>query len=106
MQTEAIFFIFLLFAIYILFFKILLIFIVVQVEFSAFPHHPSPLPQASPLPSPVYIPLVIVHVSFIVVPINPSPFSPITPSPLPSGYCQLIPNFNVFGCILLACLFC
>ena len=40
------------------------------------------------------------------IPVSPSSFSPIIPSPLPSGYCQLVPNFNVFGYILLACLFC
>ena len=39
------------------------------------------------------------------IPVSPSSFSPIIPSPLPSGYCQLVPNFNVFGYILLACSF-
>ena len=31
---------------------------------------------------------------------------PIIPSHLPSGYCQIVLNFNVSGCILLACWFC
>ena len=79
-------------------------FIVVQVEFSAFSSHPSLPPQISPPPSPVSIPpLVIVHVSFIVVPVNPSHFPPIIPSPLPSGYCQIVLNFNDW--LYLACLF-
>ena len=33
------------------------------------------------------------------------PFIPIIPSHLPSGYCQIVLNFNVSGYILLACLF-
>ena len=34
------------------------------------------------------------------------PFPPINPSHLPSGYCQIVFNFNVSGYILLAFLFC
>ena len=33
-------------------------------------------------------------------------FPPLSPSHLPAGYCQLVLNFNVFGHLLLACLFC
>ena len=82
------------------------IFIVVQVQFSAFCPHPSPPPQPSPPPSPLPPLLVTVHVSFIVVLANYSPFSPIIPSPLPSGHCQPVLNFSVSGYILLACSFC
>ena len=76
-----------------------------QVQFSAFSPHPFPPPQPSPPPSPVSTAVVIVHVSFIIVPVNPSPFSLIIPSPLPSGHCQPVLNFNVFGYILFACSF-
>ena len=52
----------------------------------------SHLPPISTVPSPA-----IVHVSFIIVPTNPSPFSPVIPSPVPSGHCQSVLNFSVFG---------
>ena len=82
-------------------------FIVVQVQLSAFSPHHSPRPQPSPPASPDSTPhLGYVHVSFIPVPENPSPFSPIISSHLPSGYCQIVLNFNVSGYILLACSFC
>ena len=62
-------------------------------------------PQPNPPPSPAStLPLGFVHVSFIVVPENPPPF--IISSPLPSGYCQIVLNFNVSGYILLAFFFC
>ena len=60
------------------------------------PHFPPLLPS----------PLGFVHVSFIVVPGNPPHLPPVIPSHLPSGYCQIVINFNVSGYILLACLFC
>ena len=63
------------------------------------PHHPSP-PHLPPLFPPRF---VIAHVSFIVIPVNPSPYSPIIPSPTPSGHCQPVLNFSVFGYIFLAC---
>ena len=47
-----------------------------------------------------------VHVSFTSVPVIPSPYSPIILSLLPSGHCQPVLNFSVFGYILLACSFC
>ena len=82
-------------------------FIVVHVQLSAFSPHHSPPPQPSPPPSPDSTPrLSFVHVSFIVVPENPFPLFPPLSSYLPSGYCQIILNFNVSGYILLACLFC
>ena len=75
-------------------------FIVVQLQLSAFSPHPSIPPQPNPpLSSASTLPLGFVHVSFIVVPENPSP---ILPSPLPSGYCQIVLNFNVSGYILFA----
>ena len=69
-----------------------------------------PPPQANtpalPTSLPVSTPhLVIVHVSFIIVPANPSPFPPEIPSPVPSGHCQPVLKFSVFGYILLACSF-
>ena len=80
------------------FFQFLNYFIVVQLQLSAFSPHPSTPPQPNPPPSPASIlPLGFVHVSFIVV--------PVIPSPLPSGYRQIILNFNVFGYILLAFFF-
>ena len=41
---------------------------------------------------------------FIVVQLHLPAFSP--HYPLPSGYCQIVLNFSVSICILLACLFC
>ena len=88
---------------------ILLLFLLLLFKYSFLhlppspPHHPSPPHTSFPC---FYPPLVIVHESFIIVPMNLSPFSPIIPSPLPSGHCQPVLNFNVFGHILLACLFC
>ena len=59
-----------------------LIFIVIQLQLSAFSPHPSTPPQQNPPPSPAStLPLDFVHVSFIVVPVNPSPHCPL-PTPL------------------------
>ena len=80
------------------FLKLLLFFIVVQLQFYAFPPTSPALPSSLPC---FHTPLVIVHLSFIVVLANPSPFSPIIPSPLPSGHCQPVLNFSVFGSICL-----
>ena len=68
-------------------------------KYSFLPFPPTPPHHFSPpyLPPPFSPPLVIVHMSFIIVPVNPSPFSPIIPSPLPSGHCQPVLNFSVFG---------
>ena len=53
------------------------IFIVIQLQSSAFSPHPSTPPQPNPPPSPTStLPLDFVHVSFIVAPVNPSPHSP------------------------------
>ena len=55
-------------------------FIVVQLQWSAFPHHHSPPTQPNPPPSLAStLPLGFVHVSSIVVPENPSPYYPFTP---------------------------
>ena len=52
-------------------FLIYFIFIVVQLQLSAFSPHPSTPPQPNPPPSPASIlPLGFVHVSFILVPKN------------------------------------
>ena len=82
-----------------------LIIIVVQVQFSAFPAHPSPTPHSS-LPPSHFHPRIIVHVSSIIILAKPSPLSPEILFPLPSGHCQLILNFSIFGHILLVYLFC
>ena len=59
-----------------------LIFIVIQLQLSAFSPHPSTPPEPNPPPSPTSaLPLDFVHVSFIVVPIIPSPHCPL-PTPL------------------------
>ena len=59
-----------------------LIFIVIQLQLSAFSPHPSTPPHPNPPPSPAStLPLDFVHVSFIVVPVNPSPLYPL-PTPL------------------------
>ena len=61
------------------FFKI---FIVIQLQLSAFSPHPSTPPQPNSPPSPAStLPLDFVHVSFIVVPVNPSSHCPL-PTPL------------------------
>ena len=60
------------------------------------------LPPATPLPysrhsdlPPLLPPLLgFVHVSFIVVPGHPYPLLHIIPSHLPSGYGQIVLNFN------------
>ena len=81
---------------------------IVQVQLSAFPpSFPTP-PQPSPPPSSnsTPTPLGFVHVSFIVVPENPFPLSPHYLFHLPSGYCQIVLNFNVSGYILFAFFFC
>ena len=79
-------------------------YLIVQLQLSAFSPHHSPRTPAKPSPSLAStLPLSFVHVSFIVVPENPSPFSPFIPSTLPSGYCQIVLNFNDSGYILLAC---
>ena len=58
------------------------IFIVIQLQLSAFYPHPSTPPQPNPPPSPAStLPLDFVHVSFIVVPENPSLHYPL-PTPL------------------------
>ena len=57
-----------------------LIFIVIQLQLSAFSPHPSTPPQLNPPPSP--LPLDFVHVSFIVVPVISSPHCP---HPSPTG---------------------
>ena len=86
------------------FLNLILFFIVVQVQFSAF----SPTSPHLALPTSLLLPppLIIVHAPFRIVPAKPSPFSPEIPSPLPSGHCQPVLNVNIFGYILLACLFC
>ena len=81
--------------IYILFIfnEMLLNFIVVRVQFSAFPPHLPP-PQPSLPPSPVSTPLVFVHVSFIVVPVVPSPFSLHYPLPSPLWLLSVCSSFQ------------
>ena len=75
--------------------------------YSSLPFPPTPAqPLALPTSLPLSSPPLIVHVSFIIVPTNPSPFSPEIPSPLPSGHCQPVLNFSVFGYVLLVSLFC
>ena len=73
------------------------IFILLLFKYSClhFPPNTLPRPQSSPPTSPDYTPHGFVHVSFRVVPENPSPFPPIISSHLPSGYCQIVLNFNV-----------
>ena len=62
--------------------------------------HQSPPPKPNPPPSGAStLPLGFVHVSFILV---PEKLFPTIPSHLPSGYCQIVLNFNVFGYILFA----
>ena len=83
--------------------------IVVQVQFSAISPHPYPPPQPtspvftapSPPAPPCYCPGVLYNCFC-----KPFTLSPTIPSPLPSGRCQPVLNFNVFGYILLACSFC
>ena len=70
--------------------------IVVQLQSSALTTYHSPPP---------HLPLGFVHVSFIIIP-ETTPLPPIISSRLPSGYCQIVLNFNVFGYILFACFFC
>ena len=60
------------------------------------PPPPPPQPNLPPSPASTLL-LGFVHVSFIVVPENPSPHCPLL---LPSGYCQIVLNFNVSGYIL------
>ena len=56
---------------------IFLIFIVIQLQLSAFSPHPSTPPQLNPPPYPTStLPLGFVHVSFIVVPVIPSSHCP------------------------------
>ena len=62
--------------------------------------HPPHLPPLLPPP------LGFVHVFYIVVPENPTLLPSIISSHLPSGYCQIVLNFNVSGDVLFACLFC
>ena len=82
-------------------------FIIVQLQLSAFtPHHCPANPSQAHLPSLLPHPLDYVHLSFIVVPENPSPLPPIISSHLPSGYSQIVLNFNICGYIFLAYLFC
>ena len=85
------------------FFKVVLLF-----KYSFLPFPPTPLPNPSHPHLPALIPsgLGFGHVSFIVASENLSPYSPIIPSYFPSGYCQIVLNFNVSGYILLACFFC
>ena len=109
-SCDFIFFVFLEFSfIYFLFYlKIFLNFFLLLFKYSFLPF-PPPFPTTPALPISLpcsYLPIVIVHVSFIIVSVNPSPFSTIIPSPLPSGHCQPVLSFNVFGYTLLACLFC
>ena len=70
------------------------------------PPHPNTSALLTSLPSfhppfTFYCPCVLYNCSC-----NPSPFSPEIPSPLPSGHCPPVLNFNIFGYILLVCLFC
>ena len=59
-----------------------LIFIVIELQLSAFSPHTSTQPQQNPPPSRTFkLPLDFVHVSFIVFPVIPSPHSPL-PTPL------------------------
>ena len=68
------------------FYFFFLIFIVIQLQLSAFSLHPSTPPQPNTPPSPTStLPLDFVHVSFIVIPVIPSPHSP-----LPTPPCLLI----------------
>ena len=60
------------------FFFFFLIFIVTQLQLSAFSPHPSTLLQQAPSPAST-LTLGFVHVSFIVVPENPSPHYPFAP---------------------------
>ena len=83
--------------------------IIVQVQLSAFiPHHSHLPPQPSPPPSPAPTsPAVVLSMCPLYMFLKSLPlFSSITPSNLPSGYCQIVLNFNVSAYILLACLFC
>ena len=60
----------------------LFIFIVIQLQLSAFSPHPSSPFQPIPPPSPIStLPLYFVLVSFIVAPVNPSPYYAL-PTPL------------------------
>ena len=68
---------------------------------------PHPPPQRSPPPSPAstpswFYPCVLYSCSWKPFP----PFPPFIPSHLFSGYYQIVLNLNVYGYILLACLFC
>ena len=78
--------------------------IVVQIQLSPFSshHNPPPRPSLPPnlKPTPLWLcPCVLYTCSLMTLPL-------LSLSPLLSGYCQFVLYFNVFGCILLACLFC
>ena len=81
-------------------------FVVVQVLVSIFlpPLPSSPFPTFHPWS---YPPLALSMDPLYLFFDDPSPFSSVVPSSLPSSsYGQFVLYFNIFGCILLACLFC
>ena len=64
------------------YFSFFLIFIVIQLQLSAFSPHPSTPPQLNPPPSPTStLSLGFVHMSFIVVPVILSPHCPLPTPP-------------------------
>ena len=83
------------------------LFIVGQVQLSAFSPHHSPTTEAIPTSHPSsYLPhwlcpCILYTCSLMAL----SNFFPITPSHFPSHYCQFVLYFNVSGYILFACLF-
>ena len=76
-------------------------FIIVQIQLSPFsPTHPHVYPQS-------YATLTLSMCPLHMIFGDPSPFFPLfSPYPIPTSYCPFVLNFNVSGCILLACLFC
>ena len=80
------------------FFEILWVFKYRFLPFPPTPATPTSLPW-------FHLPLVLSLYPLQVFLKTLHPFPPIIPSHLPSGYCQIVLNFNVSGYILLACLF-
>ena len=85
-------------------------FFIVQLQLSSFFPITLPCPTHSHLPHSVLPPplalVVLVHGSFIHVPWPFPFFTLLSPCPAPSGHCQFVLYFHVFGSTLLACLFC